>query len=425
MKHMKKIILFLCLIFSIQVFCQPERFRRRDFKEPIFNKILLTQTIIIPSDSISSVYFLYKIAYQNLVFLKNGNSYSAEVRMSIEISDTNDSFVKREIKDWKIEAVTFDQTNSPDLFAEGFIEISLAKGKFNIEPVFIDQNSKKEHKIEKSKVEISDSTFIEPIIVDSKKIEYNGNKHYKLTNFENGIPFGSGSYDIIIPVKDMSVSQIDVTIVSLKDTLINTTITESFISSIDFSEHLENIIVTEGDNLQSRNFVLSGLNGKLKEGEFEIIVNNKINKRFKENVLWYNKPFSLKNPRLSSEALKFVENENVVDSLLDLDEENYYRSLVDYWKKIDPTPETEYNELMNEFYSRVDHVQKNFSSLTGKSGIDTDRGMIFIKFGKPNSVERSSSENGKVIETWIYEKPQRKFVFIDKQGVGEFSLENS
>jgi hypothetical protein len=51
--------------------------------------------------------------------------------------------------------------------------------------------------------------------------------------------------------------------------------------------------------------------------------------------------------------------------------------------------------------------------------------MIYIKFGKPDQVERASNEKGKIVETWIYTKPQRKFVFVDKQGVGVFSLESS
>ena len=80
---------------------------------------------------------------------------------------------------------------------------------------------------------------------------------------------------------------------------------------------------------------------------------------------------------------------------------------------------------MNEYYSRVDYAQLNFSTLTGTKGVNTDRGKIYIMFGKPDKIERNSNSSGKVVETWIYNNPQRKFVFVDKQGVGEFSLESS
>ena len=80
---------------------------------------------------------------------------------------------------------------------------------------------------------------------------------------------------------------------------------------------------------------------------------------------------------------------------------------------------------MAEFYTRVDYTLKNFGSITGVKGVESDRGKIFVKFGKPNKIERSSNLQGKVVETWIYDKLQRKFVFVDKDGTGEFSLESS
>jgi len=102
-----------------------------------------------------------------------------------------------------------------------------------------------------------------------------------------------------------------------------------------------------------------------------------------------------------------------------------YKGLVNYWKKLDPTPETEYNELMTEFYTRVDYTLKNFSTISGIKGIQSDRGKVFIKYGKPDKTERSSNLQGKVVETWIYDKLHRKFVFVDEDGTGEFSLESS
>ena len=109
--------------------------------------------------------------------------------------------------------------------------------------------------------------------------------------------------------------------------------------------------------------------------------------------------------------------------MLSVKEKNYYQELFKFWKKFDPTPSTKYNEVMSEYYKRVDFTTKNFTSISNKKGFDTDRGKIYIQLGKPKRIERSSNSEGKVVETWYYDR-QKRFTFVDKQGTGEFPLQN-
>ena len=94
----------------------------------------------------------------------------------------------------------------------------------------------------------------------------------------------------------------------------------------------------------------------------------------------------------------------------------------EYWKKYDPTPETEFNELMEEFYSRIDYAAMEFRGINKKDGLSTDRGRIYIKNGKPDNIERFSNDNGYIVETWTYNATGKVFQFIDKQGTGNFIL---
>jgi GWxTD domain-containing protein len=55
------------------------------------------------------------------------------------------------------------------------------------------------------------------------------------------------------------------------------------------------------------------------------------------------------------------------------------------WRRRDPDPDTEENEFKEQFYERVAYANEHFSS--GKAGRLTDRGKIYIKFGKPDSIE--------------------------------------
>ena len=103
------------------------------------------------------------------------------------------------------------------------------------------------------------------------------------------------------------------------------------------------------------------------------------------------------------------------------DKENHFYAL---WKKMDPTPRTEHNELMEEYYRRVSYSNENFDGW--KDGWETDRGMIYILFGPPDQVERTnpSMANSTLYQVWSYYKINKQFVFKDQNGFGDFRLES-
>jgi GWxTD domain-containing protein len=61
------------------------------------------------------------------------------------------------------------------------------------------------------------------------------------------------------------------------------------------------------------------------------------------------------------------------------------RFIEEVWRSRDPDPDTEENEFKERFYERIAYANEHFSS--GKPGRLTDRGRIYIKFGKPDSIE--------------------------------------
>ena len=127
-------------------------------------------------------------------------------------------------------------------------------------------------------------------------------------------------------------------------------------------------------------------------------------------------------PEKAIEYLNYIESDSVISLMLDEDESDYPKILNEYWKKFDPTPETSYNEIMFEYYSRIDYANREFRGIGKDNGAKTDRGMIYIKYGKPEKIERISNPQGQIIEVWTYVNPERKFSFIDKKGTGNFTL---
>jgi len=93
-----------------------------------------------------------------------------------------------------------------------------------------------------------------------------------------------------------------------------------------------------------------------------------------------------------------------------------------FWQERDPTPGTERNEAMDEYYQKLAYVNRNFS-IGIKPGWRSDRGQIYIRYGAPDEVERHPFDiDAQPHEIWYYYREGRKFVFTDTQGFGEYRL---
>jgi GWxTD domain-containing protein len=102
-------------------------------------------------------------------------------------------------------------------------------------------------------------------------------------------------------------------------------------------------------------------------------------------------------------------------------EADRYRRFRDYWEKLDPTPGTQRNERMEEYYYRVSFANQRYTSLV--QGWRTDRGFVMVRFGEPDFVRKKPHTfNYEPYEVWVYERIGRQFIFVDKTGFGDYQL---
>lgn len=93
-----------------------------------------------------------------------------------------------------------------------------------------------------------------------------------------------------------------------------------------------------------------------------------------------------------------------------------------YWKRLDPTPGTDRNERMEEYYYRVAYANDTYSRSI-VPGWQTDRGLVMVRFGEPDHVKRHPFNfDTKPYEEWIYTRLGRRFIFVDKSGLGDHEL---
>ena len=87
----------------------------------------------------------------------------------------------------------------------------------------------------------------------------------------------------------------------------------------------------------------------------------------------------------------------------------------------DPSPKTDVNEVLIEYYRRIAYANDHFESYY--DGWRTDMGMIYVTLGPPNYVERHPFEyDSKPYEIWSYYDINREFIFVDQTGFGDYRL---
>src|SRR6266478_7764516 len=115
------------------------------------------------------------------------------------------------------------------------------------------------------------------------------------------------------------------------------------------------------------------------------------------------------------------------------------RFIEEFWRRRDPDPDTDENEFKEEYYERIAYANEHFAS--GMPGWKSDRGRIWIMYGKPDerethpmggNYERPSYEGGGntttyPFETWFYRYLPGvgsgvEIEFVDPTGSGEYRI---
>lgn len=139
-------------------------------------------------------------------------------------------------------------------------------------------------------------------------------------------------------------------------------------------------------------------------------------------VIWPEMPLSLRDVDMALNTLKHITKPSQLDSLKRGSFERKRANLETFWKEKDPTPDAAINEMMAEYYRRVDYANRNFGTFKDREGWNTDRGRIYIIHGPPTKADRILSPDAGFREIWLYESLQKKFVFADKSRSGNYVL---
>lgn len=121
------------------------------------------------------------------------------------------------------------------------------------------------------------------------------------------------------------------------------------------------------------------------------------------------------------EALSYIADSREVDAMRHLAPDRQAAAWSEFWRRRDPTPESERNEAELEFFRRLRYASQHFQGFG--PGWRSDMGRIYLRHGPPDQIEqRPASAQNPQLEIWFYNQPYRRFVFADREGFGRFSL---
>ena len=138
-------------------------------------------------------------------------------------------------------------------------------------------------------------------------------------------------------------------------------------------------------------------------------------------IRWANMPATISDIELAIRQIKYIADKKEFDELKNASADEKLHKFEQFWASHDPTPGTNANEGMDEFYRRVQYTNEYFTVF--RDGWKTDMGMIYIIFGPPSDIERHPFDlENKPHEIWYYHDINKQFVFMDLTGFGEYRL---
>jgi len=406
-----KNIIFITLILSLAF---PNGRKTRFSKSNIDKFTLMPFHHAVHKDSVKIVSFI-EIPFSSLQFVKTQSGFVAGYHASISVKDNKGNDLGHDVWSDSIFVDTYSDTKSPVKNRKHFTtHIVKAGQKYELVGEVQDIDTRKKgtqvKKIDfinyKKQPTLTVPVFFLALDGDwgygEGKIPTRG---YKVRDMGNGILLQLSGF------------------ISPKPATINVYLTNG--NSIDSLIAFDNINNQDGYFIKEL-FLPSELLQSLRN-EFKVVLTQ--GRRNDEKIVSFSTYKSgvsnfVRDIDLAMRQMKYILTNEEKISLKKIEKKDMEKQFFTLWKERDPTPETDYNELMEEYYGRVWYANEHFDAW--RPGWETDRGMIYILFGPPDEVQRTnpvSTNTSSILQIWYYNNLNKQFVFKDQNGFGDFRLD--
>lgn len=376
-----------------------------------------------------------RIANQDLQFVSGGGGFRASYRVSAAFYEADEEgergqLVRTEAWNHSVSAATYAATQSPDFGDRSLGTVELAPGHY-VAIVRLEDLETSQAYVQEVPVEVRNLN--RPVSVsDLVLIEAYDTRQSAITPLVTStLPSSQSAFKLFYEVYATRPERVRIhrEVVRFKGG--NARSFRNIFGLVGGNEDLGEVTYTTADATQlsagRSPFVVEIPMGSLQAGEYRLRVRIE-NERGQVldvaekpiTVEWGGLEEHVQNLAQAIEQLKYIaKDKDLAYIRAGRNETERLSRFEAFWKKRDPTPGTERNERMEEYYYRIAYANRRYSNPT--EGWSTDRGQVLVLFGEPDRIEGQSAD-AKPYEVWIYNRIGRKFIFVDESGRGDFKL---
>jgi len=388
------------------------RFMQAD--RPLFNMDAVTLLGDTPDKALVLVYV--DIRYEDLTFVRSGRGFEASYEIDLSVLAGKDDNAPRVTnKLWKQTVVvsSFEETNNTEKLDVSQQQIELPPGTYLLVASFTDLESKDQFTLRQTLdvptyglggLELSDLIVSRRVrLAEDGTIEIVPNVDHKVFSSRAPIfiyyevyPYSADSLDVYARVLD---KQGEIVRELTQKRAAMQPVTRDFLK-------------IEIEDLPVGRYVF----------EMQVSANGRTAlKGTSFRIQLAGVPGTVQDLDLAIRQLRYITKNSQLKRLSKAEGKEREELFQQFWKERDPTPETDENELMEEYYGRIARANDLFG--TFRDGWETDMGEVYVRFGPPSEVERHPFETDeRPYEIWYYYNLQRRFIFVDEMGYGEYRL---
>ena len=417
MKHLIKIVpffLFIGMIFSQR---QPSNtgMSGNPFKGNNFIRQYQLSVYTVASESSDSIRVLSYLSIPNhvLQFVKSSKGFKASYEATISIKRKKGDLVGR--KNWSNDLITktYLESTSKEIFNIHFNEFRVPLGEdYIISAELLDRDSNSSGIISKNlklKKHSKDLSLYSPFFLDYLNGDWGlidneiplfrnilGEQLVRTTVFVSG-KVSPGPYEIDVIVTNPKKQQL----------------WEKTFQSVAQNNYFEKRIIIPDEisqqGLRSKVDIILKQNGKQKKESVILSISR------------LGISSSVGNISQAIQNMRYILDDDEWKKLSKAKSDEQERLFIEYWLSRDPTPETKENELMDEYFSRINYSNVNFKTYT--DGWKSDMGMIYVLFGPPDDLEVYNDPLSRMYQQrWHYYRINKFFDFVDENGFGDYKL---
>ncbi len=413
----KTAVVFFVLFFSAyDFFAQADYVNKAAKAKAVNPKIYFDAYNYAASDSgKTKIRIFFQVPFTSLSFVKKNGKFASLYSIEVAFYDSSGSRMLFE-KIWKERVFVRDYSKAINRnnFNLTYKEIELPPAFYKLKITLIDKYAlSKVHFVKKIRVRKIDPAFgVSDIMLFDRKIK-RGGKEELVPNVKNIVTTGSDSLNVFYYAysnKDRNVL-INYRLYSFKSD-------EAFIVN-------ESVLLKKGKNKMA--YTIKPVNFKLGRYNIRIMITDDatgeklaIAKNIFARIKFF--PPSITDLDLAIREMQYIATPTQIDDMLSTkDYGERLRKFEEFWKKKDPSPGTPINEVLYEYYRRVEYANKHFKHYF--PGWKTDMGKVYITLGPPHQIDRHPLElDSKPYEVWYYYDINREFVFVDETGFGDYRL---